>query len=592
MSQPLSVLLDAAARLAARRAEARIRARLKRLSEGVRFDGLVHLPAARDFGDFNAARAVLKGELAIGGYRAALRDLTPWDVALPSPRLSWALHGFAWLDDFEALGGKQARARAQGWTLGWIDRFADGAGPGWAPHVVAGRLRRLLTQLDFLAKGLAEDRRERIEGLLPLHVAYLAETWEEEADDAPRLAALCGLLTGAVCLAGQGAHVSRALESVAGFCDERITAQGGLACRNPEALLSVFRDLLAIRAVLADTGRRPLPQLEDALQRIAPTLRALRHGDGRLARFHGASGGGDGVLDRALAEARIRTRPTDAPAMGFVRLHGGRVTVIADCARPPERSDTGHASTLGFEMSSGRRPVIVNTGPAVGHMPDWARAARTTAAHNTLALDKTSSSRLGPARVAGRPGFDALQTRPSLVSLARAEDASGMWIQVRHDGYLEDYGLVHERRLFVGSLGHQVHGEDVLLSPDEKSRRRFASRIRGASKLGVGLAIHFHLHPEVEAELIRQTDSVRLRLKSGEVWLFRHEGGLMDLEASVYLDPALAAPLPARQIVVRSRATTHSAQISWSLLRENVAPRAPRDVAGDLGIDTGSEGSH
>ncbi|MHA3976100.1 heparinase II/III family protein [Halovulum sp. GXIMD14794] len=573
MSGPLSALTDSFGRFQTRRAEARARQRMRELTAGREFSGLRHRPEAREFGDFTAARQALDGTLVLGGFSTPLRGLTPWELELPSDALMQRLHGFGWLDDMAALSGKAARSRAQAWVLGWLDRFGDGTGPGWQAACTGQRLRRLLVHLGFLVRHLPAESLERVQAALAQHTAYLKDTWAEESDPVAQLEALSGLAFGALCLDGFDDELRIARSRLTAFSNETVGENGGIAARRPSGLLRVFHELLLLRALYDDLGQPPLPELEAAILRIAPTLRALRHGDGTLARFHGGSAGAEGALDLALADSRCRTRPRETPAMGFVRLHGGRTQVIADCARPPGQAPRAHASTLGFEMSSGRQRMIVNVGPALPHLPDWVRTPRTTPAHNTLALDKTSSSRFAPERAAGNPELDALHGRPSMVSLAQASDITGSWIQVRHDGYLEDYGLLHERRLFVSALGDQVHGEDVLLSPDQKARRRFLARIKGAAKLGVGLSVHFHLHPDLKAELERSSDSVRLFLPSGEVWLFRHQDGLMDLETSAYVDPDLPQPLPARQIVVRGRATSASADISWSLVRERAAPR-------------------
>jgi len=62
--------------------------------------------------------------------------------------------------------------------------------------------------------------------------------------------------------------------------------------------------------------------------------------------------------------AGVRAVVAPGLAMGFARLAGGRTTVIVDAASPPDGRAGGsaHASTLGFEMTSGRRPVIVSCG--------------------------------------------------------------------------------------------------------------------------------------------------------------------------------------------------------------------------------------
>ena len=76
-------------------------------------------------------------------------------------------------------------------------------------------------------------------------------------------------------------------------------------------------------------------------------------------------------------------------AMGFARLSGGRTSVIADAAPPPDgqASLSAHASTLAFELTSGRRAVIVSCGSGVPFGPDWRRAGRATAPHSPLEIE-------------------------------------------------------------------------------------------------------------------------------------------------------------------------------------------------------------
>jgi uncharacterized heparinase superfamily protein len=68
---------------------------------------------------------------------------------------------------------------------------------------------------------------------------------------------------------------------------------------------------------------------------VAPTLRALRHSDGSLARFHGGGRGQEGRLDQALATSGVKTIRTEGLSMGFARVSHGRTSIIVDAAPPP-----------------------------------------------------------------------------------------------------------------------------------------------------------------------------------------------------------------------------------------------------------------
>jgi len=50
--------------------------------------------------------------------------------------------------------------------------------------------------------------------------------------------------------------------------------------------------------------------------------------------------------------------------MGYARMEGGRTSIIQDAGRLPNipYSNLAHASVLGFELTHGRQPLIVNCG--------------------------------------------------------------------------------------------------------------------------------------------------------------------------------------------------------------------------------------
>jgi uncharacterized heparinase superfamily protein len=60
-------------------------------------------------------------------------------------------------------------------------------------------------------------------------------------------------------------------------CAREIDPQGGIATRNPEDLLELFILLTWVSQLLADAGHSPVPAVDAAIARIAPTLRSLRH---------------------------------------------------------------------------------------------------------------------------------------------------------------------------------------------------------------------------------------------------------------------------------------------------------------------------
>ncbi|MEM1428178.1 MAG: heparinase II/III family protein [Pseudomonadota bacterium] len=555
---------------------------------GPRPTGFMSQPEPRSFGSLARGRQLVAGNFLFAGFLIETpRASAPqqiWDLPSPALRFDQELHGFLWLDDLAALGTPEARARAQSWLWGWIERYGNGRGPGWAPDLIGRRLIRCINHAVFLLHGQDKAASAAYFDSLGRQYNVLSRRWSRATPGLARFEALAGLVYAGLSLSGMERNVAPALTALEAECEAEIDSDGGLATRNPEHLMEVFVLLSWITEAREAAGRFPRPALRTAMERIAPTLRALRHSDGSLARFHGGGRGLEGRLDQALSAAGVRgTARTQGLAMGFARLTAGRTTLIADAAPPPtgRAASEAHASTLAFELTSGRRPLIVNCGSGAAFGDAWLRAGRASEAHSTLSLDGESSSRLALSAQGG--GLDFV---PSDVRVQITRNATGHFMMIGHDGYAESHGLTHVRKITLSRDGRLVGGRETLGALTERQRARFDARLTETRMQGVPFSLRFHLHPEVDATLDMRGNAVSLLLRSGEVWVFRQAGQCtMSLEPSIYLEAGRLKPRAAQQIVLSGRVLDFSAQISWTLDKAEDTPRAIRDLAARLGED-------
>jgi uncharacterized heparinase superfamily protein len=554
--------------------------------------GFVSQPEPRSMGAFARGRQLIAGNLMFAGFLVEAPGVSLWDVDPPDLAFTEDIHGFAWLDDLAAVPEPTARARAQEWTHGWVSRHGRGKGPGWTPDLTGRRIIRMVNHAPMLlmARGAADQT--AFFQCLGRQVLFLSRRWPAAAPGLPRFEALVGLVHAGLALTGMEARVPPALKALDRECREQIDIEGGLPTRNPEELLEVFTLLVWACQALTEAGRMPGGDLRAAVERIAPTLRALRHADGGLARFHGGGRGGEGRLDRALASASVRAGPPAGLAMGFVRLAGGRTTVIADVAPPPMgRASAGaHASTLAFEMTSGRRPVVVNCGSGVSFGTEWRRAGRATPSHSTLGVEGWSSSRLGAARMVAGHEREYLSETPRDVRMQIESEGTATVLTAGHDGWLRSHGLTHVRRLALSGDGRLLSGEDTLAAVQEADRKRFDAALSRGRLQGLPFVVRFHLHPDVEASLDLGGRAVSLALKSGEIWVFRHDGeGRLGLEPSVYLERARLKPRAAQQVVLAALALEQATRLRWTLQKAQDTPLAIRDLAPDSAGDGASD---
>lgn len=535
-------------------------------------------------GHYGLGQRLARGEWALGDARLTAAD--PWAIRPPSRRVTQALHGFGWLDHLAAVGDRAARQAAQLWLDGWLARFGRGGGPGWEPQIAGRRATRWIMHAALLTAGRRATAEAPLRAALGRQAHFLARRWHLAAPGLPRIEALTGLITAALWLEGLEELLPLAAAGLGQAAAQGIDAEGGIASRNPEELLEVFTHLTWAASTMIAAEREPPAAVIDALDRIAPVLRFLRHADGGLARFHGGEAGLPGQVERALTLYGQPPLVLSGPerrgqAMGFARLQGGRTSVIVDAAPPPAGAFglRAHASTLAFELTANRRPLIVSCGAAPVFGPAWERAGRATEAHSTLSIDGVPSARFD---FDPEDESDRLIAGPHTVSLRHSHDRDGATLLLGHDGWLAALGLTHARGLALAADGGTLLGEDRLAALAPADRRKLNAALGAGRGRAIGYAVRFHLHPEAVASADRPGREISIRLRSGETWRFRCDGaGRLALEPSSYLDATAPEPRPAQQIVIHGAMDGAASQINWTLARTRDTSRAIRDIGRD-----------
>ncbi|MBS0126322.1 heparinase II/III family protein [Thetidibacter halocola] len=544
--------------------------------------GFVSQPEPRSIGQVARGRQMLAGNLVLAGHVVPLEGRSPWDVPPPDARFADELQGFGWLDDLAALGEAEARRLAQDWVWDWIARYGRGRGPGWTPDLSGRRLIRLVHHALLLLRARDADQSAAYFRALAAQMRFLSGRAQAAAPGLPRFEAWCGLLYAALSTQGMERHVDPARRALAAECARQVGADGGIPTRSPEELLEVFTLLTWVRLAL-DAAHQPVePAIEEAIRRIAPVLRLLRHADGGLARFHGGGRGVEGRLDAALSASGMRRRAVPRQAMGFARLSAGRTSVIVDAAPPPSgpASAEAHASTLAFELTSGRRPLIVNCGTGRAFGEEWHRAGRASPSHSTLSLQGYSSARLVVPRRGVAVGVEWLENGPTAVQTDSKQGAEGQRFEGAHDAYVSLDGLTHARSLQLVPDGRELQGEDFLVALDDAAKARFDAAMSRAKLAGIAYDIRFHLHPEVDVALDMGGAAVSMALRSGEIWILRVDPGTeIELQPSVYFDQARIQPRATKQIVLSGRAMEYATRVRWTLAKAQDTALAVRDLA-------------
>lgn len=531
---------------------------------------LIGVPVDPVPGDQKTGERLKAGRLYRAGHGEALAE-SRFDHPDAPPAWRHWIHSWHWLRDLAGTAPVHRHdvARAEALARRWLARFPDWDAEAWAPSATGQRILMVALHAPLVMPGVDHVHRSAVLNGIARWARHLEQAAPRMPDGFEKLEALTGLLGAGLVLPSGEARQARAETLVAALLDALLQPDGAVASRCPRDLAEMGDQLLTVTAFYTMRGMTPPDAIAEGLRRVRAGLSGIAMGDGLPAAWHG----GAPELSQMARLAAAPAAATPGRGSGFQLLAAGTTRVVVDAGPPPpaRANPLAHASTLAFAMSDGDRPLIVTIGGerlAGGRtVPAELRdGLRSTAAHATLSIDDTNSSRLGEA--AGRGG--AVE---QVIGEFRAS-GDGQWLEARHDGYRRRFGFDHLRRFWLSPDGYDLRGEDAL----EPAGGALARMTRGAPS---SVAVRFHLGPDARATptddgkgaLIKFSDRRMAsgRMQPGNAWAFRASfksaPGILRIEDGVWINPS-GDVVPSQYLLL---ATTLAPgvlnSIGWSIRR-------------------------
>jgi uncharacterized heparinase superfamily protein len=434
-----------------------------------------------------------------GRSGAADWDRADWTMA--GAPLLWRFHLYYW-DWAWGLADADGRAAFTPVWQSWAASVQPGCGPAWQPYPAAVRAWSLCGLYASVVKGgPAEDEVLR------------------------ELAALTGFLRRSLEADVGGNHLIKNLKALAGlavfFADDtllrrtlarlrrqlavQVLPDGGHFERAPAYHGQVLGDLVDIAGLLSAAGEPGPPQLPAAITAMRRWLRAVLTPAGDVPLLNDGFPVSPELLAALLpaatglpAATELPAEPAPAPALhvlpdtGLVTATAGRWHLLADVGLPCPRElpAHAHADTLGCLVHVDGEPLLVDTGTS-SYAPGPVRQyQRSTAAHNTLEIDRADSTEVWGAFRAGRRARVAGRAAAVTSGAVTSDSASGtaasgtVTIEAAHDGYRY-------------RPGRPSHHRSWRLSADEL---RIDDAVTGLGQHEI--AVRWHLAPDTLLRLV------------------------------------------------------------------------------------------
>jgi len=437
--------------------------------------------------DLRKAESLVAGRFAYLNRSLQLVDVD-WDEAYESRLWTYALHSWdwspvlarAWSFSGDGRFGQRLVALWSAWLTGATNR-----GYRLEPYPTSSRCINVIRTLAIAGDRLPPAIATAMLGALQEQLHWLEGNLEHHLMANHLQRNLQALVWGGLVFRGANAERWRRFERA--FWDqyhEQVLGDGGHFERSPMYHASALVDFAETIALFRVAKRHVPADAEARLDRMGQALRVFSRPSGALHLFNDAANGVGPGPDEAIRVAsevlgREIARPRGSASLAETGYHawlgqesGTRVIVDAGPPGPAYQPGHAHCDMLSFELDLGGRPVVVDSGVHGYDGDPFREYARSTRAHNTVAIgDREQHEVWATFRMA---------RRGDVVSASSGE-SDGAW---RFRGACRHY---HD--------GTSRHERELVLRDEEL---RVADRVTGAR--GERLASWLHLHPDFEVD--------------------------------------------------------------------------------------------
>ena len=201
---------------------------------------------------------------------------------------------------------------------------------------------------------------------------------------------------------------------------------------------------------------------------------------------------------------------------GYVILRNKKIVIAMDVGSSPSKnfSTDYQYGALSFEIFSNQKKLITNTGYFSDRNSKLNKLSKSTALHNTLVLEDSSSC------TSKKSNKNLVIDKGLKISKKNIIYEKNYWkISASHDGYLQKFGSIHERDIEFYPEQNKFIGYDRILRKNPNREIKFD--------------IRFHLYPSSKVMKTQDNKSILIELEE-EGWKFICDNFDINIDNGLY----------------------------------------------------------
>jgi len=456
------------------------------------------------------------------------------------------LNSFFWLFSLDL---KSSKKDTQNIILQWIDKNHRYNSKSWEVDIIAKRIIAWTSNSRLTYEDSSIEYKDKFNAVIKKQINHLINEIEKSDWVENKMIGCAAIILTGLSYQDKDGYLKTGLNLLKKFVRFSLDNDGFPKSRNIRQLNFYLKCLILIREWFKESQSEIPDFINENIYYLGQAYAFTWQNNKIDLLFNGNHKSNNVDFDHYLKRLGYNFKNQNNELGGYTILNNKKTSLIMDVGSSPDKkfSSNYQAGALSFEIISNGKKLICNSGYFQDHNHQLNELSKSSAIHSTLILDNRSSCKFLRTKNESSRLSNGLKILKKNIVFEK-----NYWkINVAHDGYLKQYGIIHEREIEFYPEQVKFVGHDKILSKSNIKNLMFE--------------IRFHLEPNIKTMKTQDNKLILIDL-DGEGWKFNSNNNNINIDNGLYFGKKNSF-VDNQNIVISGMTNDKNQTIKWEITK-------------------------
>ena len=456
------------------------------------------------------------------------------------------LSSFFWLFSLDL---KSSKKDTQNIILQWIEKNNKYNSKSWKIDIIAKRIIAWISNSKLTYEDAGPVYRNKFNNIVKKQINHLINEIEKDEWVDNKMIGCAAIILAGLSYHDKDGYLNYGLNLLKKIIKFSFDNTGFPKSRNIRQLKFYLKYFVLIREWLKESQNEIPNYIDENIYYLGQAYAFIYQNNKKDFLFNGNHETSNIEFDHYLKRLGYSFKNQKTELGGYVILKDKKITLIMDIGAIPDKkfSSNYQAGSLSFEIVSGGKKLICNSGYFQNFNHHLNKLSKSSATHSSLVLEDTSSCKFIKDSDSHSKIFQGLK----IIKKNTVFEKNYWKINGAHDGYLKQYGAIHDREIEFYPEQMRFIGHDKIFLKNKSKNLKFE--------------IRFHLEPNIKVMKTQDNKSILIDL-GGEGWKFSSNNNNINIDNGLYFGKKNSF-IGNQNIFISGMTNTENQTIKWELTK-------------------------